>query len=287
MSILDTIERLGEQEETISQKEIVSPVFYNQKIVTRIEGIVLTLDIPKAEPGWYTFKPVDNTKAKIVGPADIDKIQNYLKHLPKIRLILALRKKKAFYSVPMKGNTWNFKMDNLLPVYLFDDTAEEFAKCICRFDGVSLWFDSIDLSEDPIKAQYLRDSLKDLKNPTRIKHSGLTKEEKIAYTIKYKLDKKIIEESKKTKIQRDVEFAGGKFVQSQERSDHHYVTYKVDGETFHSVISKDPKHQVITAGICLTDHNTGRSGDADFDLKSLVSVIREGINTGQISRTLT
>lgn len=277
MGILETIDRIGQQEEMITEKEIISPVFFNRKIVTRIEGIVLFLDIPQIDPGWYSFKAINNKRAKVISPADIDKIQKYLKFLPKIRLILVFKKKKAFYGIPMKGNNWGFKITDLLPIYLFDDTAEEFAKCICRYDGANLWFDSIDMSGDPIKTDYLRESLKKLKTPGRIKHSGLTIEEKIAYNIKYKLDKKIIEESKKTKIQRDVEFAGGKFVESKERSDHLFVTYMVDGQKFNSVISKDPKHQVITAGICLTDDDTGRKGDKDFDLKSLVSVIREGI----------
>jgi len=285
MNILDTIDRIGQQEEMITKREIISPVFYNRKIVTRVEGIVLYLEIPQIDPGWYSFKAIDNKHAKVVSPADIDKIQKYLKYLPKVRLILTFRKKKAFYGIPMKGNNWGFRVTDLLPVYLFDDTAEEFAKCVCRYDGANLWFDSIDMS-DPIKTDYLRESLKKLKTPGRINHSGLTIEEKIAYNIKYKLDKKIIEESKKTKIQRDVEFAGGKFVESKERSDHLFVTYTVDGQKFSSVISKDPKHQVITAGICLTDHDSGRAGDKDFDLKSLVSVIREGQRTNQIHRGL-
>ena len=142
------------------------------------------------------------------------------------------------------------------------------------------------MSGDPIRTDYLKESLKKLRVPEKIRHPGLILEEKIAYTIKYKLDKRIIEESKKTSIQREVEFAGGKLIYSQERSDHLFITYTVDGQKFSSVISKDPKHQVLTAGICLTDHNTGRAGDKDFDLKSLISVIQEGQRTGQISRVL-
>jgi len=284
MGVLDIIDKIGEQEEMITEREIISPVFFNRKIVTQIQGIIMTLDIPKTDPGWYSFKAVDNKEAKVVAPADIDKIQKYLKYLPKVRVILTFKKKKAFFAVPVRGNKWNFPVSELLPVFLFDDTAEEFTKCICRFDGVNLWYDSPDMSSDPIKADYLRESLKKLRIPKRIKHSGLTLEEKIAYNIRYKLEKKVIEEKKKTKIQRDVEFAGGKFVSSKERSDHLYVTYEVDGQKFNSVISKDPTHQVITAGICLTDHATGRAGDKDFDLRSLVAVVREGIKTKQIHR---
>ncbi len=286
MNILDTIDRMGEKEEMITEREIISPIFYNREIVTRVEGLVYRLKIPRTDPGWYSFKVIDSNRARVKKPADLDQIQRYLKYLPKVRIILTFRKKNEFYGVPMKGNNWGFNISDLLPVLLFDDTAEEFAKCICGYDGENLWYDSVDMSADMIRTNYLRESLKKLRTPERIKHSGLTIEEKIAYSIKYKLDKKILEESKKTKIQRDVEFAGGKFVKSQERSDHLFVTYKVDGQQFSSVISKDPKHQVITAGICLTDNNTGREYDKDFDLKSLISVIREGQGSGQIARVL-
>jgi hypothetical protein len=286
MNILDTIDRIGVQEEMITEKEIISPIFYNREIITRIEGIIYRLEIPKTDPGWYSFKAINNKRAKVTSPADIDKIQRYLNFLPKVRLILVFKKKKAYFGVPMKSNNWNFKVNDLLPIFLFDDTAEDFAKCICRYDGANLWFDSIDMSGDPIRTDYLRESIKKLRTPGRIKHFGLTLEEKIAYSIKYKLDKKIADEKKKGNIQRDVEYAGGKFIESKERSDHLFVTYEVDGHTFNSVISKDPAHWVITAGICLTDHGTGREGDKDFDLKSLISVIQEGQRSGQISRAL-
>lgn len=286
MGILDTIDRIGAQEEMITKKEIISPVFYNREIVTRIEGIVYQLEIPKTDPGWYSFKAIDNKRAKVISPADMDKIQRYLRYLPKVRMILVFKKKKAYFGVPMKGNTWGLKVNDLLPIFLFDDTAEDFTKCICRYDGANLWFDSIDMSGDLIRTDYLRESIKKLRRPDRIKHSGLTLEEKIAYNIKYKIDKKIFEEKKKGSIQKDVEYAGGKFLESKERSDHLFVTYEINGTKFSSVISKDPAHWVITAGICLTNEGTGRVGDKDFDLKSLISVIQEGQRKHQIVREL-
>ncbi len=120
----------------------------------------------------------------------------------------------------------------------------------------------------------------------RIKYCGLTIEERIAYNIKYELDKKVVEESKKGTVQRDIEHAGGKHIETKERADHLFVTYEVDGEKFNSIISKEDGHKVITAGICLTDYNSGESGDTRFDLKSLISVIREGQQTRQINKVL-
>lgn len=284
---------MGKQEEMITEKVIISPVFYNRRVVIRIHGIIHYLNIPITKPGWYRFKALDNKRAEVVAPAEIDEVQSYLKYLPKIRMVLVHRKKESYLGVPIKSNHLGLNVSELYPVLLFDDMVTNFSKCLCRFDGANIWYDSIDMSADPMITDYLDESLKKFQDPSRLKISGLTLEEKIAFNIKYKIEKKIkeererlLEEQKKTKIERDIEFAGGKFLESNEKSDHLYVTYEVDGEQFNTIVSKDQSHHVITAGICLTDHSTGHTGDKDYDLKALISVIKEGQRTNQISRTL-
>ena len=138
MSILDIIDRMGEKEEMITEREIISPVFYNREIITQIEGINHILKIPKTDPGWYSFRAIDSNRARVTSLADLDKVQKYLKYLPKVRVILSYKKDMAYFGVPLKGNMWGFKVSDLLPVLLFDDTAEEFTKCICRYDGANL-----------------------------------------------------------------------------------------------------------------------------------------------------
>jgi hypothetical protein len=81
--------------------------------------------------------------------------------------------------------------------------------------------------------------------------------------------RKLLEKQKKGTLQEDVEFAGGKFIRFEEKSDHFAVTYTVEGQQFTSRITKDPRRMVISAGLCLA------GDDQKFDLKSLVSVIRE------------
>jgi len=291
--LFSLIDKIGKQEDMITEKVIISPVYYNKRIVIRIHGIIHYLKIPETEPGWYTFKAINTKRAEVIAPAEIDQIQSYLKHLPKIRFVLVHKEKDSYLGVPMKGNQFGLKVSDLFPVLLFDDSVTNFSKCLCRSDGASIWFESIDMSADPSIGDYLNESLTNFRDPSRIRVLGLTLEEKIAYNIKYKIEQKIkeeheklLEEKRKTKIQRDVEYAGGKFIKSDEKTDHLYVTYEIDGEIFNSIVSKDQKHHVITAGICLTDHNSGRVGDRDFDLKALVSVIKEGQRKHLISRTL-
>ena len=299
-NIFDLIDKIGKQEEMITEKVIISPVFHNWRIVIRIQGIIHYLSIPKTDPGWYRFKALDNKRATVISPAEIDEIQSYLKYLSKIRMVLVHKKKDCYLGVPMKSNHIGLGVSELFPVLLFDDMVTDFSKCICRFDGANIWFESIDMSADPSITDYLNESLKEFRDPSKIKFSGISLEEKIAYNIKYKIEQKIkeeqerllrerkrkLEEKKKSKIQRDVEYAGGKFIKSDIKSDHLYVTYEVDGEKFNTIVSKDQNHHVMTAGICLTDHDTGRAGDKDYSLKALISVIKEGQRTNQISRTL-
>lgn len=284
MDILSVIDRLGDKENLITEKEIISPVFYNTEIVTRIEGLIHFLKISKMDPGWYKFKPLNEKEAQLISPAEIDEIEKYLKHLPKIRLILVYKKGPIYFGVPIKGNKFGLKITELLPVYLSDDMATDFSKCICRYDGINIWYQETDIQNDFEKIEYLNKSIKKFRE--NIRFSGLSIEEKIAYKIKFEIDKKLKEELNKTKIQRDIEYGGGKFLKSTEKSDHIEVSYEIEGEKFTSYVSKDPTHKIITAGICLSDYETGHTGDSDYDLKSITSVIREGKERKAIYRTL-
>lgn len=53
------------------------------------------------------------------------------------------------------------------------------------------------------------------------------------------------------------------------------VTFRLDGRRFECVC--DATMQIVDAGICLTDHDTGEKGDRFFTLESFPSVIRQAI----------
>lgn len=58
------------------------------------------------------------------------------------------------------------------------------------------------------------------------------------------------------------------------------VTYRVEHERLQCVV--DETMHVIDAGVCLTDHRTGRKGDQLFTLESLPGVIREAIRDDKL-----
>ena len=274
--ILDIISKIGRKESQITEKVFISPVFSNTRVATHVEGIIYSFTIPGTKEGWYQIQPADTKKARVLGPADFSEREKYLNYLDKIRLVLVMKKDGIFYGVPDKANKFGFEINDLLPIFLCDDTPLDFDRVIARFDGANIWFDRVDQGNDPAKAEYLRTSMVKVLEPEKLIFSGLTLEEKLAYTLRLTVDKKLVVDSQKDKLRRDVEFAGGSFVKFVERNDHFSVTYKVNRQEFTSYVSKDPVFSVISAGLCLNNN------DRRFDLKSLVTVIREGQNRGLI-----
>jgi hypothetical protein len=270
MGVLDLINRIGKQESALTQRTFVSPVYGNTLVATRVEGLIYTFSIPKKKEGWYQIQPIDTKRAKIVGDADLSDIEKYLGYLDKIRVILVMKQNGLYMGIPDKANKFGLSVNDLLPVYLCDDMSQDFDRIIARYDGANLWYERIDQGNDPSKGDYLRNCMVKVTMPEKIRFSGLTLEEKQAYTLRMTFDRKLVEDQKKEALKQDVEFAGGRFIAFNEKSDHYVITYKVDGQQFTSRVSKDPRRMVVTAGLCLN------SNDRKFDLKSLVSVIREG-----------
>jgi hypothetical protein len=278
LDVLSIINKLGEKERRITDLEFISPIFYSNTVVTNIDGLVYTFKVPNIDPGWYKIRPLNSNSAKITGDADFTERELYLRRLGRLRVTLTLRRDKEFLAIPDKANKYGLPFRGLIPVLLFDDTVMNFDRVIVRYDGANFWFESVDTRNDPTKAEYLRDSLEKLVDPKEIKFSNLSFEEKMAYSLRTTFDKKFLEDKKENVLKKDVEHAGGEFVRFVERSDHFSVTYKVDGEEFTSHISKDNKRMVIAAGICLSGN------DHRFDLKSLITVVREAQQTGVLYR---
>lgn len=278
--VLALIKKMGEKEDTLTKSTFISPIYGNEYVVTRVNGLVHKLGIPDStKPGWYKLKARNFKKAKVVGSADFIEVEEYLKMLTKIRVILVYKKDELYYGVPLKNNSAGFEVSELIPVYLTsDDNVGPFEKVICGFDGANLWYYQNDISADPARTEYLRESFDKFVRPDKIQYTGMTLEEKIAYTLRINLDKKARESLKEVLIQKDVEFAGGEFVKFIERNDHYSVTYKIGGQKYTSYVTKDESHHVLTAGVCLNGH------DREYDLTSLITVLREGQRRGLIHR---
>lgn len=272
MSVLELIEKMGEEEDRAT--DFISPVFFNRQVATRICGIVHTYTIPKVGSGWYKFRGIDSKRAAMVDHASFEERERYLEYLPAIRMVLLYAQKGAYYAVPLKSS--GRVHTEPLPVYLCDDMVMDFDHVVARDDGLCLWFDRVDMGRDPSMPEYLRSSLVTGLHPDALKFSGLCLEERVAYALRYGLNRELLKERERRELEDGVQHAGGKLIDYKVQDDHYRVTYEVDGAHYTSMISKDPQHRVITAGICLS------GGDRAFDLKSLITVMREGSQRGLI-----
>jgi len=287
MNVLELIEDFGKKENSLHKREFISPVHGNDTVVMKLDGIVFTFGIDRREPGWYKFRPTKKNRARKVSEADFSEREAYLKKLPQIRVYSCYREDTKIFGLPMKNNKVGLSYQRLVPVYLPDDMPMDFDRILCRFDGANLWYEDLDMSNDPTKASYLRDSLTESVKPEVIKFSGLSLEERAAYAVRYKIvlerkkeQERLAHKEKLRTLEGQIEFHGGRMINCNERSDHIEVEIEVDGQSFRSYVSKDESHHVITAGICLDGM------DKAYDVTSLISVFREGVNRGLIHRTL-
>lgn len=267
MSVLDLINKLGEVEDKLPTTEIVSPVYGNRKIATRLSGMVYQLNIPRLHPGWYKFRPLDHTRARKIGEADQMEIDQYLRKLPRVRMILIQREGPDYVALPCRQDKVG---EDLYPLLLVDNAPMDFDTVIARYDGIRLWYHDLDSRNDPQKGEYLRGALNDFSHPDKVKFPGLTLEERCAYSLRFEIENRAKKKTAEEKLREAVEHGGGNMLRYVERADHYSITYTVDERQYTSRVRKDDGMQVVCAGFCLSGE------DEKFDLKSLIPVLKQG-----------
>jgi hypothetical protein len=165
-----------------------------------------------------------------------------------------------------------FRIEGVVPVRLIED-AQLFDVIETNFDGAQFWYRSHDARHDPSRSAFLRRELDKLMVPDQLARSGLTAEERRAYLAAYLPRYEASEDARRNReeerLRSALEHAGAELVGYVERSDVYTVAYEVDRQRHVSTVSKRDL-TVQTAGICLSGE------DQNFDLQSLVGVIREG-----------
>ena len=265
--VLNLITRIGQKERKLSDLRIISPVCGNRQIATWIEGIIYRLNIARLNPGWYRFQSVDFTKASAKGTAELSEVETYLRKLPRLRMVLVQRENDTYWAMSLKQ--YNLDTD-LCPVLLVDNTPMDFDTVLVRFDGARLWYQDIDPRNDPQRTEYLRHEWENHVEPDKLRFSGMVQEERLAYALRFQMDKEMQKKGKEARLRTAVEHGGGSLVSYIERADHFSVTYTVDGRQYTSRVTKDDSLSVLSAGICLNGQDT------KFDLKSLIPVLKEG-----------
>lgn len=280
-------EKLAAAEEKFFDTEFFSPVLKGAPVRVRIEGIDVTLKVrPKKFEGWGIFKAVDQTTARFVREPTLKEKRNYLELFPRFSVVVCQRGKTTL-GLPANQADSRFSIKGVLPI-LLPEEVQLFDTIDVRYDGANFWYDRRSAWRTARIARALRDLLVEETEPKDVQIAGLTQEERVTYDMAYMIDVESKKDREEERIKDALQRGGAKYKSYIERGDTYTVEYSVQDANgrehqHRSVVNRDTL-QVVTAGICLTDHATGRAHDTDHDLQSLVGVVIEGHNRYLVHR---
>jgi hypothetical protein len=271
------LDRLAAAEERFFAGEFLAPVVRGGQVKVRIAGVICTLRISPADfEGWGVFRPTSPSDAMLVRPAKLAERAAYLELFPLVRLILASSHEEQWLGMPAHRADARFSIEGLVPLRLVDE-ARLFEFVTARFDGAQFWYAGPDSRWDPATASYLREQLGRLTSPEKLERSALTAEERAAYALNYRSRYEASEDARRCReaerLRGALAHAGAELKDYVQRQDVYTVTYEVDGRRHVSAVAKKDL-SVQVAGICLSGE------DENFDLQSLVGVIREAQSGG-------
>ncbi len=278
----DLFDKLAAEEENFFGSEFLCPVRKGQKVRVRIAGITVELTVkPKKFEGWGIFTSVDQNSARLVRDATLAQKKEYLNLYPKFSLVIC-RQGGSIGGISANQSDTRFTLQGQVPIALSEETRL-FDTVDVRYDGQHFWYDQHSRFRSARIATHLRESFVEETKPEDITISGMTQEEKYAYALAFDIEIESKKDRKEDRLKRALERGGAKLRSYMERGNTYTVEFTVDGVRHRSTVDAETL-QVASAGICLTDHRTGKAHDSDFDLTSLVGVIREGENRNLIHR---
>jgi hypothetical protein len=278
MPIDDILNKLEAAERGFMEREVLAPVLPGRPVSVRIAGVVCALRVegPRAE-GWHILKPLALDRARIVRRATLSEARAYLHLFPAVRLIVVAREERTWYALPAAKGDTRFSIARQVPIVLAEDGVQPFETVITRFDGRLFYYEQCDSRRNPTLAAYLREAIAVPTPPAELRKPGLSAEERAAYTWAWDLLEEAHRDHVAERLSDALAHAGAHLRSFLEREDVYAVTYTLGAERHTSIIRKNDL-TVLTAGICLS----GR--DADFDLTSLVGVLREAADEGATVR---
>jgi hypothetical protein len=269
MRIEDLLKKLEAAEHEFLSQEMLAPLLPGRPIQVRIAGIVCSLKVEgEAFAGWAVLQPLAVDRARVVRPASMAEVKAYLQLFPAVRLITVVRDGAAWLALPAHAGDTRIRLDQPAPVWLVEEGIQPFETLVARFDGSLFWYERRDSRSNPALAAYLRQALAEDTPPDQLHKPGLTAEERAAYSWVWQLAEDARLREHEMRLVDALQHASGQLLSFIERDDRYTVTYEVDGERHVSNVGKGDL-TVLTSGICLS----GR--DRDFDLTSLVGVLRE------------
>ena len=274
--LLAIVSEIAKQEKELHGQTFLAPYVGGGKVRLRLDGIVYEMSINSCPEGYGIMQVVAPGKAVFVQPAPLSMVKAYLGLFPRIRLVLIDKFDGIWWALGAGSGTQKIQLSGPVPVLLADSSAATLETANCRFDGASFWFEGIDRKRDPAISRQLRKELADETETEKLQCKGMVPSEKLVYKMLWLAKTKDRPEKLDdgTRIERALEHSGARLDRywHQDGSDTTVSVRFNVGDRLHVVQINRTDLSVVSAGICLS----GR--DADFDLSSLVGVLREADN---------
>lgn len=280
-SVNDAMKKLAAAELAFVGSKFLAPVICGRGVTVRIAEVRCLLKVsPRDFEGWGVFRADSHTQATLLHEATATQRQQYLRLFPAVSLIMCGNKRDTPLATPADLSDNRFHFDGPVPLELCG-RIELFDTVTARFDGTHFWFDRLEPRADPATAAYLRREILQMADPKELERSGLTKGQRVAYAVEYTRRATAILADRRrraeARLAEALEHAGAVLRDFANTHDGYRVTFTVDGRR-HTSIVRNEDLTVHSAGICLSGQ------DRNFDLNSLVGVLREGETAGRFVR---
>ena len=277
---LSLIKRFSDAEKNLSSELFLAPFVPGGSIKVKLKGVVYELAVTDAGPlsesaGFGLFQVTKPGKAAFVEEAKREQIEAYLKLLPRITLVLIQEFEKHWWGLQANASDSRFNFSEPVPLRL-SSRPSSFQQIYARFDGACFWYHGENRRRDPSIARKFREALENDLEPDQVRISGATPSEMFVYRIIYFERHPLADPRNTPRPRTDLERLRDALNHAGARLDGYWpidadqvsVRHVVDGFT-HTANVRLNDLTVTSSGICLS----GRDGD--FDLTSLVGVMRE------------
>lgn len=263
MSTIDILRKI--HNEWTNLKEFSAFTIPGASIQATLLGLRINLNVVGNSDfvGVGRFDPhPQNRTADMIRPATPRETDAYLSQFSRGAAVLFRNK---------HGNWIGVCNRQVAPVYGVSDYLQEFESARVFKIG-DVWVFGSQSVEYPRASSGLRLSFENRDHVLMIR--GITPDHRIAYVEKLETINR-----PKITLPDAVSFMGGNLIDMVDRGDGtSLVTYKINATSFTSLVANDTM-RVISAGICLDGE------DSNFDLTTLIPVIRKGLETNRIHRT--
>jgi hypothetical protein len=168
------LNKMAAEEDRFLHRTFVSPVLKGVRVRVRVEGVAWDFAVTDPDfEGWAVLQPLDHGRARVVGPAKLSQVREYLQLFPAVALILSERRKETWWGIAAEDTGRRLRLEGPAPILLAED-GQLFDTVRTRWDGARFYHEGRSPRRDPTVAAYLRESLSKMRKPEELEKRTLS-----------------------------------------------------------------------------------------------------------------